>query len=304
MRTVLHASCQTTHEVVSEMLTRRRPGSKMGNPLGFDARSKLPVGQSKYRRVLPGSLLQVFFLCLCAMVSFSSLTTVLTAFGRNTRNTSPWLESSAKNFRVVFLDHDPSMQNSMPRPRTVERLGNYTAQRRIRRADDLHLTNVEEGDCRLRHEWQKTLYPNCNLLHELRSQDQKIVGHGYWRDVWVVDHANEKVVFKSMRYEHDNTHRNLDRMRRDANVMERMSSSPFIIDLYGFCGSSSFSEFGPGGDIEDALSTPPGEEQQISQLGKLRIGKEKLCLQGHMALDTQKLFAHLCSSYTSCNLPS
>lgn len=168
--------------------------------------------------------------------------------------------------RVVYYNNGAHFS---PEHRHVPHVGNATAQREIRHADDLHMTQVESKHCKLRFSWQKTQFPNCNLLHEL-SEPKRILGHGYWRDVWVVEYSSssERVVFKSMRYEHDNTHRNLDRMRRDANVMERMSASPFIIDLYAFCGTSSFSEFGEGGDIVDAL-----DESELSPLDKLRIGR-------------------------------
>jgi hypothetical protein len=100
----------------------------------------------------------------------------------------------------------------------------------------------------------------------------RIIGNGYWRDVWVA-HSNvalpvdEKVVFKSMRYEHDFTLRNFDRMRRDAAVMDRLAFSDYIIDLFAFCGTSSFSEHGDGGDILEPL------EKGLTQVERLQIGK-------------------------------
>ena len=55
-------------------------------------------------------------------------------------------------------------------------------------------------------------------------------------------------------------------VRMDAMVAERLSSSPRIYDIYGFCGLSILSEFFPHGDIEDEAVTGSGylseEEQQ------------------------------------------
>jgi hypothetical protein len=52
-----------------------------------------------------------------------------------------------------------------------------------------------------------------------------------------------------MKGEHDWDHRNLERHRRDALTMERLTSSPYIISIYGHCGntvsiSNAFSVFG------------------------------------------------------------
>jgi hypothetical protein len=103
-----------------------------------------------------------------------------------------------------------------------------------------------------------------------RRKKYKIVGHGYWRDVWIVyELSGEKTVFKSLRFEHDINHRNLDRMRRDALTMERLTSSTFIIDIYSFCGSSSISQFGDGGDILHQLWE---SRQSVPQIEKLHIG--------------------------------
>jgi hypothetical protein len=174
-----------------------------------------------------------------------------------------------------------------PTSRSVRAIGNAKAQRKIRKRDKpIPELAPETGDCRLRYEWQKSLHPNCNSVHEFematpfsitsrnrKRRKYKIVGHGYWRDVWIVyESSGEKTVFKSLRFEHDINHRNLDRMRRDALTMERLTSSPYIVDIYSFCGSSSISEFGDGGDILHRLWE---SRDKVSQIEKLHIGKLK-----------------------------
>jgi hypothetical protein len=169
-----------------------------------------------------------------------------------------------------------------PKSRAIHAIGNAKAQRKIRKRDKpVPELEPETGDCRLRYEWQKSLHPNCNSVHEFematpfstrnpRRKKYKIVGHGYWRDVWIVyELSGEKTVFKSLRFEHDINHRNLDRMRRDALTMERLTSSTFIIDIYSFCGSSSISQFGDGGDILHQLWE---SRQSVPQIEKLHIG--------------------------------
>lgn len=59
-------------------------------------------------------------------------------------------------------------------------------------------------------------------------------------------------------------------VRMDAMVAERLSSSPRIYDIYGFCGLSILSEFFPHGDIEGEAVTGSGylskEEQEEQKL--------------------------------------
>lgn len=165
----------------------------------------------------------------------------------------------------------------------VPALGNVENQQRLKRADYVEgVDRVETEDCKLRYEWQKSFRPTCNNLHEFDMntpwtpaphggfhKKYRIIGYGYWRDVWIVNNDLEKVVFKSMRYDHDFTLRNFDRMRRDAAVMDRMTFSKSIIDLYGFCGTSSLSEYGDGGDVITPLEDGP------TMLERLQIGRLK-----------------------------
>ena len=89
------------------------------------------------------------------------------------------------------------------------------------------------------------------------------VGSGLWRDVWKVDPRGEAAmmgteqnkkeddyddveppaVLKAMKQQHPYDFRNNDRHRRDALVMERLSSSKYVVDIYAYCGNSVLSEY-------------------------------------------------------------
>jgi serine/threonine protein kinase len=88
------------------------------------------------------------------------------------------------------------------------------------------------------------------------------VGSGLWRQVWKVqprgDHVDdlsdeEVAVLKIMKMEHPVDPRNFDRHRRDALVMERLTSSPYVVGIYGFCGNTVLTEFA-GKTLEDYLN--------------------------------------------------
>lgn len=140
---------------------------------------------------------------------------------------------------------------------------------------------IEEGDCVVQHEWQKTTFPSCNALHEFdltylpsreddRAASVKILGNGYWRDVWRVrEYDGTPLVLKTIRYEHDFEERNYERHRRDAVAMERLSPSPNVVDIYGFCGNSGLFEYGPGGDIERSVRR--GEMGGLTKVERLTV---------------------------------
>jgi hypothetical protein len=183
-------------------------------------------------------------------------------------------------------------------------------------------------DCQLRYSWQKvSSIPTCNRIHEfdlssftwdttrktkpditLQKKRYGIIGQGFWSSVFlatqqdliaVSSHSKTQgkldikiddswFVFKTLRYRHEFTPRNFNRMRREALIMEHLTASRFVINVYAFCGTSSFSEYGDGKDIAAAIwpsghlsdlsgSAKHGQQTKkvngLSQLQKLHIGK-------------------------------
>ena len=115
---------------------------------------------------------------------------------------------------------------------------------------------ADSPSCR-RPEWHHKSFPTCNEVHgvDLRrmilrgmTERPKTVGYldsGLWRSVFAVAalDAKEVVVLKMMKSKHDVDARNIDRHRRDALVMERLSGSPNVADIYSYCGNSVLTEF-------------------------------------------------------------
>ncbi|KAL7534982.1 hypothetical protein ACHAXR_006189 [Thalassiosira sp. AJA248-18] len=96
--------------------------------------------------------------------------------------------------------------------------------------------------------------------NSLRRDKTKILGHGYWRDVWPVLDTEpasrsrlKKVALKTIRYEHDYNERNFHRHIRDAIVSERLTPSPLVTSIYSFCGNSGYFEFASEGSLADRL---------------------------------------------------
>lgn len=109
--------------------------------------------------------------------------------------------------------------------------------------------------------------PTCNELHSVASGydwlkgDKKSKHHrsrylasGTYRQVFVLERRfasdeRDEVILKSMKrfkgaYNADDTGL-YDDMRKDSMVMEQLSASPRIADIYAFCGLSSIIEYAP-----------------------------------------------------------
>ena len=170
------------------------------------------------------------------------------------------------------------------------------------------LRDSVDEECQFKYEWQEGAFPNCNVIHEFElGQANRMLGrmarkrlrlregdgndlvqylsHGYWRDVWVLSHRNapdenhlkekeELTVLKTLRYEHDFTDRNYDRHRKDALASERLSGSPYVVDIFAFCQNTAVFEYGKGGDI-DAKLWPYDEEDEEHYIAELS-SREKL----------------------------
>jgi serine/threonine protein kinase len=163
--------------------------------------------------------------------------------------------------------------------------------------------------------WHTQSFPNCNDVHEIdlrfmlptsgrsgrrRShgyvnggnetsyiERPKYISSGMWRDVWSVTPRwipsvpnKERAVLKMIKPEHDVNSRNLDRHRRDAMVMERLTSSPNVVSIYGHCANTVLTEMGAQ-TLESVLfsgsRSGSGTHHAVSRstpLGRLRLARD------------------------------
>lgn len=123
-------------------------------------------------------------------------------------------------------------------------------------------------------------------LRKIEGEGEEIIrplSNGYWRDVWVLSKASgsfdtnppnnetsssdetfseELTVLKTLRYEHEFNDRNYDRHRKDALASERLSKSPYVVDIYAYCANTAVFEYGKGGDIDGRLWDWDDEEEK------------------------------------------
>jgi serine/threonine protein kinase len=98
-------------------------------------------------------------------------------------------------------------------------------------------------------------HTNCSLL---------LLSYGAYREVFLIN-ITEEFVWKEIRHDADMEYDNFEFVRMDAMVSERLSSNFRIVDIYGYCGMSLFTEFFVGHDLEDILM-PDGGSIEKGQL--------------------------------------
>eukprot|EP00586_Coscinodiscus_wailesii_P011334 CAMPEP_0172500398 /NCGR_PEP_ID=MMETSP1066-20121228/137641_1 /TAXON_ID=671091 /ORGANISM="Coscinodiscus wailesii, Strain CCMP2513" /LENGTH=396 /DNA_ID=CAMNT_0013274601 /DNA_START=185 /DNA_END=1375 /DNA_ORIENTATION=+ len=120
------------------------------------------------------------------------------------------------------------------------------------------------GGCEAMAEWQDTVFPSCNVVHEfdlpnrvkMREENVggKILGIGGKRIAWKVSTNNalekELVVLKTIRWDHEYKEGLLEYKRRDAIATERVTFSPHVMNIYGHCSGAVFNEIGEIGADE------------------------------------------------------
>ena len=104
--------------------------------------------------------------------------------------------------------------------------------------------------------WQETSFPTCNKMHEKRFEEEVafLTNGGYNSIFRMADMDGSIHILKILQYP-DTVYsdRNYDRVRRDSLLMERGTSSKYIMDIYSFCGFTQVVEYGKHGNLDDIL---------------------------------------------------
>jgi len=145
----------------------------------------------------------------------------------------------------------------------------------------------------------QAIVPDLSLEDARKAQEMGYMGSGLWRQVWKVDPRYETdealkrnstssnnyqpfdemyspAVLKMMKQEQAIHERNFDRHRRDALVMERLTSSLYIPSIYGYCGNTVLTEYF-GKSLSDVLFRGASKDNAMSpktSSGRIRIALE------------------------------
>jgi len=130
------------------------------------------------------------------------------------------------------------------------------------------------SSCEPRSAWHTYSFPNCNMFHEVDveaglavaagSKQVDTAGEvsvtygfaGATRESWLLEssmctngehHCRGTTIIRTLRWREEYDEMMYDKQRIDAVVSERLTSSPHVIDIYGFCGASALNEYADGG---------------------------------------------------------
>lgn len=153
--------------------------------------------------------------------------------------------------RMVFLE-GPNYQAS--RNRTIN---NDESLRVVQPTQPIPSEKAHLDNCVPLADWMTASYPSCNHFHEMslpRSMQGNIsssdpegnrlekLGRGWFRTTWRWDRPEETVVLKTLRIQREFLNEYYDLHNRDALAMERLTGSPYVVDVYGYCGQSAINE--------------------------------------------------------------
>lgn len=198
--------------------------------------------------------------------------------------------------RIIYSDQQSSRHHKLPPTRVITQypseFSDNTQFYSLYSSDDEKLREMEtrepfeNAECVPMQKWQTTFNPSCNGMHELdlvRMEDPDSNGSitlfgkkGYWRNAWSVDilgenrkrDDREKVVLKTLKYNHNFEDAHFEHDRIDAIAMERLTSSPHVINIYGFCGQSVITEHAdrtPLGSLADKSKKKPLKRLEIAR---------------------------------------
>lgn len=218
--------------------------------------SRRKKGNRTQPRLAPALIATLFLVTTISSVSFFLTFTAMhrnktvrylqrvetRAIGRTTRGGSHFP-------RAVFLE-GPAYQAG--RNRTADNEFVLSESKQPVPSEKSHLEN-----CVPLAEWMTDSYPNCNLFHEislprsilanttspeLTDEELTQLGRGWFRTTWRWDRLDEALVLKTLRFEREFLNEYYDLHNRDAVAMERLTASPYVVDVYGYCGQSAINE--------------------------------------------------------------
>ena len=132
------------------------------------------------------------------------------------------------------------------------------------------------GFCEPMYDWQLESFPNCNKFHELDLSAMRFVNSGGSRSAFElkeeIDGTLNKFVYKSIKFRKNIDPKKVEEQRKDGLLLERMSSSPFIPDVHGYCSVAVMMDFMPEGSMHDYIKgVRLAGGSALSPIDRLRI---------------------------------
>jgi hypothetical protein len=230
-------------------------------------------------RALSSTLMIICFFLSSLMLVASRKSSILSSFGHQSRYnfSQPRIvqvnidldDLSSPDHISDYFENHPSKKIHVHK----SALAAQNLQKNSKKYDKWARDPLWEGDCQPMQPWQETSFPSCNKFHEMRVESQfKFIASGGYNTVFqLTDIDEKKYAVKILEYETDHTDRNFDRVRRDATIMERASGSPYVVDIFSFCGFAQVTEFGKDGSLDKIMRN---HYESLASSQKLQIGTQ------------------------------
>lgn len=119
--------------------------------------------------------------------------------------------------------------------------------------DRMRVIHNDDDGCVPVADWQSKSFPNCNVVHEMdfnqavgderSTSTVDLLGTGWFRSTWKWSVEGDiPVALKTLRFDREFYDEYYDLHRRDAVAMERLTSSHFVMNIYGYCGQTALNE--------------------------------------------------------------
>ena len=186
---------------------------------------------------------------------------------------SPIVDSPAVYDNLEFVGDFGQPRTTRPDEEEVaEKFWKTKLSAEYRMTSDFEANEDVEDDTKVcrRQNWMMMYNPSCNAVHELdlsydfrperaglgddQMFDSFYISQGYWRDVWVIHQVQQDVksILKMSRWKHDYDQEVFRYTAYDALVMERLTKSPRIVDIFGHCGFAVWVEAIPF-EVEEVM---------------------------------------------------
>ncbi len=146
-------------------------------------------------------------------------------------------------------------------------------------------TPKDGKECVLTREWHAQNPQVCNPSHELdiesntRRGNLEFIAYGGNRCTFHIKDADgvTSLALKKQKYKHKprphhKLRKDADNTRRDSLTMERLTKSPYVLNIYNQCGASQVLEYASGGNIFNLIQKARKKRRDdMSPEDKLRI---------------------------------
>jgi serine/threonine protein kinase len=284
--------------------TKLRPGVDCH----FTSQSQVPVKKNRhflswYTRKHFGMVVFITFLLLYQYLSFLRIywslpLSIMTPFSARSPNRPSRAFGSNPRCVVWVVEHGKVMSISVLDRYQINTTINDDQEGQDDDDDNKNSVSASEDDVELYdndqncvfHEWQTSQHPACNVFHELISSptnDLSFLAQGGMVQVFNLYKNNDDntssvligggkdeptLILKALRHPKQQVDRQtLNNIRVDAVVSERLASTPYILSLYGHCGTSVLSPLADQGSLSDVVLPIWKAGKDLHPMDKLKL---------------------------------